>query len=346
MHNTIDHEAKPPIVAERVRMPDPLRAGRFNALGEEDPEGNLFVGMGSGICHTWAAFSEPLAPGQRGEMTFTNMPGSYVNTGNFTEWVPGPPGYSFHAIERKTIGMPPGSKYEPKPDEIGPDTTPMQIEEGIWDLEVHVFEKGPDEDPTIVHGVEDNHLMTNMNGDPWIITRYNALFRGMNFEQHGQWGYDPNTEKYHASWLKTVQANLGVFEGDYDKRRRVLTIIGESRNCFGEKGPDGKVLVVREKRVTTYVNSHEKTYEVYQQEKKGRPWAKRDFIIGRKRRPATDVNVPRVGDGRFSLIALQRGLHEARVIGRNTHHAGLPAAAGVVMLGPAWNALYKSTLRL
>ncbi len=349
MHKTIDPSVNPPVLRNEVTLPEPLRAGRFNNAGEEDPAGHLFIGMGSGICHVWAHFGKQLKAGQRGEMTFHQVPGAYVNTGNFTEWIAGPDGDSFHAGVRKSLGMPPGSKGGPLTS-IGPDTLPMDLDEGVWDVEVEVYEKGPDAEPTMVYGVEKNHKMRNIKGDKWVVSSYTAPFQGGTFEHHGIWGYDPNTGKYHGGWVKTVQANQSLFEGEYDPAQRLLTWVGRTRNCFGETDATGKVIMVDEHRIIRYLDRSTKTMEVYQSlPGKSGEFVKRDFLTARRRTPQSEIgstNVPSVGIGRLSLVALQRGWREARVIGRNTHDTGLQAAAGLVMLGPAWDQLYSSTLRL
>lgn len=334
----------------QVRLPETLEAGRFDDKGKKDSGGDVFIGMGSGICHVWARFPQALAAGQQAEMTFTGVPGAYINTGNFTEWTPGPPGYSFHAIVRKPLGMPPGAKFRGPLEEIGPDTTPMEIDEGTWDVEVEVLTEGPEGEPEIAHGVETNRLVRNIAGDLWLVSAYEAPFRGTTFEQHGIYGYDPNTGHYHASWVKTVQANLAVYQGQWDVGKRLLTLEGKTRSCFGERGPDGKVALVTEQRIVRYQDRNSKTLEVWQTDPANPgEWLARDRVKARRRTdedPDTHVNVPRVGDGRMELVALQRGWQTARVVGRNAHRGALPAAAGLVMLGPAWNQLYGDTLRL
>lgn len=336
-------------VEQTVRLPETLSDGRYDDKGEKDPGGRVLIGMGSGICHVWAAFDGELRPGGTAAMTFEGVPGDYVNTGNFSAWAPGPEGYSFHAITRKPLPSIPGVKYPEPIDRIGPDTSPMRIDEGVWDIEVQVFDKGPDQPPTIVKGVERNHLMRNIVGDEWIVSNYTAPFMGT-FEHHGIWGFDPNTDKYHGSWVKTVQSNLSHFEGSWDAGRRILIFDGTTRNCFGERGPDGRVIIVREQRIIRYSDRNTKLMEVWQTKPGTSEWEKRDELVARRRTDQddrVDVNVPRLVDGgRMELVALQRGWQEARVVGRNGSGDRQATAAGLVMLGPGWNAVYGETLRL
>jgi hypothetical protein len=337
-------------IEQTVRLPETLADGRYDDEGKKDPGGRVFIGMGSGICHVWAAFEGDLRPGGTAAMTFERVPGDYINTGNFSAWAPGPEGYSFHAITRKPLPSTPGTKYPEPLERIGPDTTPMRIDEGVWDVEVKVFDKGPDQPPTTVMGVERNHLMRNMLGDEWIVSTYTAPFLGT-FEQHGIWGFDPNTGRYHGSWVKTVQSNLGIYEGTWDAQRALLTFDGRTRTCFGERGPDGKVIIVREQRIIRYSDRNTKSMEVWQTSPTGGgEWLKRDTLLARRRTDQddrVDVNVPKLIDGgHMELVALQHGWQEARVVGRNASDQKQAAAAGLVMLGPGWNAVYGDTLRL
>ena len=335
-------------IQKTVTLPKPLRAGRFDAEGKEDPAGNVFLGFGSGICHAWAVFDEELGPGDLAAMTFRGVPGDYVNTGNFSAWVPGPPGYSHHAIVRKILGSAPGSKFPEPLERIGPDTTPMRIDEGVWDVEVKVFDKGPDQPPTTVMGVERNHLMRNIVGDEWIVSNYTAPFMGT-FEHHGIWGFDPNTGKYHGSWVKTVQSNLSIFEGSWDPDRRLLTFDGTTRNCFGERDRSGRVIMVREQRIIRYSDRNTKRMEVWQTKPGSGEWEKRDDLVSRRRTDQDeryDVNVPNVAEDRMELVALQHGWQEARVVGRNASQERHSVAAGLVMLGPDWDAIFGDSMRL
>jgi len=297
----------------------------------------------------WGVFPGGLGPQQVGEMTFSNTFGSYALTGNFTEWIPGPPGYSPHAVLRKPVGAPLGKQPAP-PVEIG-DQTPAQIEAGDWDFEVHVFDKGPDQPPEIVHGAESNRLVPTVIGDDWFVERYEAIFQGLPFEQNGVIGWDPNKAKWVGTYVKTVQSNLGLFEGDYDKATRTLTLVGETRSCFGEKGPDGKILPAREKRVTKYIDMNTKQMSVHQQmpDKKGQftgDYIKRDETFATRRKPVEGVNIPCVGSALMTLISLQRARHEVKVVGKNSSNSHVYAAAGMVMLGPAWNAIFGEAVRL
>lgn len=317
---------------EEVKVPDEIKPGRYNQDGEPDDNGRLFLGMGSGIVHMWAVFEQPLRPGQMASMTFKNTFGSYSLTGNFTEWQPGPGAFSPHAITRKQLGDPLGS-------------SPLLAEEGEWVNNVSVFEHGPDQDPTPITGSEKNSLMRSFTGDLWVNSDYTAIFHGQPFKQYGIYGYDHNTKSYHAAWVKSAQSNLSLFEGDYDTATRTLTLNGETRNCFGKTDANGVVFIVKERRIIHYVDGNTKITEVFQQEDPGGPWIRRDKIYS-KRKGSGVGNVPHLADAPMVLVALQRGYHVVRVIGQNPGQSHRRAAAGMVMLGPQWNAVFSEDLRL
>jgi hypothetical protein len=346
MNGITNERSDPPMVVEYVRLPDVIEPGRYDALGRKDPEGNLFLGIGSGICHMWAVFRGGLKPGQLGAMTFSNVPGSYPLTGNFTEWLPGPPGYSPHAVQHKMLGDPLGTP-KPRPREIPPGTKPMDIEAGEWEDHVSVFEQGPDNPPTEVIGAEVNTLMRNIKGDAWIAHAYNAIFHGFPFAQHGIWGFDPNTGKYHASFVKTVQSNLSIFEGVYDEKTHTLTLEGDTRNCFGKTDDKGVIYMVKERRVIVYEDMDTKTMEVWQEDPPGEgKYVRRDHVVAKRRAPLKGGNVPHLSESPLSLVAVQRGHHLVKVVGQNTTASHRTCAAGMVMLGPQWLGIFKDSLRL
>jgi len=320
------------VVVEECKAPDEIKPGRYNQDGQPDERGRMFLGMGSGIVHMWAVFEQPLKPGQMAAMSFKNTFGSYSLTGNFTEWQPGPGPFSPHTIMRKQLGDPLGC-------------SPLLAEEGEWVNQVSVFEHGPDQDPTPVTGSEKNSLMRSFTGDLWVNSDYTAIFHDMPFKQYGIYGYDHNTRKYHAAWVKSAQSNLSLFEGEYDPATRTLTLDGETRNCFGKTDAQGVVFKVKERRVIRYLDRNNKVTEIFQEEEPGGRWVLRDKIYS-KRKGFNIGNAPMLGDTPMELVALQRAYRVVRVVGRNTSDSERWAAAGMVMLGPQWNEVFKDDLRL
>ena len=83
----LGRQAEPPVLIEYIRMPDEIVTGRFNAAGKPDQEGNLFITV-KDTAFIWGVFTQMLLAGQRGEMTFTNLPDTFLVGGTFTQWDP------------------------------------------------------------------------------------------------------------------------------------------------------------------------------------------------------------------------------------------------------------------
>jgi len=82
-----DLKADPPVMVDYVRLPDEILTGRYDALGEKDDDGNLFISV-KDTSFIWAVFSYNLQAGQRGDMVFTNVPGTFLIGASFNEWDP------------------------------------------------------------------------------------------------------------------------------------------------------------------------------------------------------------------------------------------------------------------
>ena len=81
------YQSDPPVLVEYIRMPDEIVTGRFNSAGHEDPEGNLFITV-KDTSFIWGVFTQTLLSGQRGEMTFTNVPETFLVGATFSQWDP------------------------------------------------------------------------------------------------------------------------------------------------------------------------------------------------------------------------------------------------------------------
>jgi hypothetical protein len=106
-----DNGADPPVLTEYIRLPDMtplpdpyaqimggpapyLEPGLYDAYGkklgglkEKIPEARLVIEF-AGVSLVWGIFSTPLLAGQRGDMVFTNVPGTGPQTPFFNEWDP------------------------------------------------------------------------------------------------------------------------------------------------------------------------------------------------------------------------------------------------------------------
>jgi hypothetical protein len=82
-------ESAPPMVVERVRLPDNPGPGRYNAKGEADPNGNVFVVFAGPTAHAWAVFTRNLLPNQFAAMIFENVAGSGLLDSIVSQWIKG-----------------------------------------------------------------------------------------------------------------------------------------------------------------------------------------------------------------------------------------------------------------
>jgi len=80
-------KADPPVLVEYIRLPDTIATGRYDAQGRKSDSGNLFITVRD-TAFLWGVFSQPLKAGQRGEMVFTNAPGTFLVGISFNEWSP------------------------------------------------------------------------------------------------------------------------------------------------------------------------------------------------------------------------------------------------------------------
>lgn len=80
-----DIKADPPISVEYIRLPDEIVTGRYDVLGQKSPYGNLFITV-KDTAFIWGVFKHALNAGQRGDMIFTNVPGTFLVGVSFTQW--------------------------------------------------------------------------------------------------------------------------------------------------------------------------------------------------------------------------------------------------------------------
>lgn len=79
--------SEPAALVEYIRLPDAIETGRYDNQGRKSDTGNLFITVRD-TAFLWGVFSQPLRAGQRGEMVFTNAPGTFLVGISFNEWNP------------------------------------------------------------------------------------------------------------------------------------------------------------------------------------------------------------------------------------------------------------------
>ncbi|HEV2990757.1 MAG TPA: hypothetical protein VG759_20130 [Candidatus Angelobacter sp.] len=79
-------KADPPALVDYIRLPDEIVTGRFGNAGKpsDDPV-SLYITV-KDTSFMWGVFSYKLEAGQRGEMIFTNVPGTFLVGICFNEW--------------------------------------------------------------------------------------------------------------------------------------------------------------------------------------------------------------------------------------------------------------------
>ena len=80
-------KAEPPVLVEYIRFLDEIITGRYDAYGSESPTGNLFITC-KGTAFSWGVFTRTLNAGQRGDLIFTNVPGTFLVGVSFSQWDP------------------------------------------------------------------------------------------------------------------------------------------------------------------------------------------------------------------------------------------------------------------
>jgi len=107
----------------------------------------------------------------------------------------------------------------------GPELQRLKKLEGTWEAMVKTGE-----------GESKGTMTYKMElGGLWLVSNFKGEFGGQTFQGKGLDGYDPIKKKYVSVWVDSMSPTLMVFEGNFDKERKVFTQIGEG------PGMDGKM---------------------------------------------------------------------------------------------------------
>ena len=130
----------------------------------------------------------------------------------------------------------------PKP---GPEHEVLKKLEGTWDATMKFG------------GAESKGTMTyKMDlGGLWLVSSFEGEFAGMKFSGKGLDTYDAAKKKYVGVWFDSMSTTPMLMEGDYDKSRKALTMIGDG------PGPDGKP--TKWKSVTEMPDNDNMTFHMY-----------------------------------------------------------------------------------
>lgn len=93
-------------------------------------------------------------------------------------------------------------------------------------------------------------------GGLWLTSDFQSDFGGMKFQGKGMDGYDPAKKKYVSVWVDSLTTAPMLFEGDFDKAGKTLTMTCNSTV------PGGTAPAVW-RSVTTIVDNDNHTFEMY-----------------------------------------------------------------------------------
>jgi hypothetical protein len=71
-------------------------------------------------------------------------------------------------------------------------------------------------------------------GGFWLQHHFKGEFAGAPFEGRGLTGYDPRKKKYISTWADSMEPNLLLMEGNFDKDGKTYTENGESPGMDGQ----------------------------------------------------------------------------------------------------------------
>ena len=112
-----------------------------------------------------------------------------------------------------------------------PELDLLKRDVGKWDCTIKVWPE-PEAKPQVSKGSESSRMF----GGYWLITEFKGTMMGMDFQGHGNYGYDNRAKKYVGTWIDTLGPYMMHTEGTYDEKTETLTVAGDS------PGPDGKTM--------------------------------------------------------------------------------------------------------
>lgn len=112
----------------------------------------------------------------------------------------------------------------PKP---GPEQAMLLEHVGTWDaVVITVGEDGKEQRDT-------GKMTTEKRGEFHTLDSYEGKFMGMPFTGTGINSYCPLRKKYMTTWVDSMAPSPMVLIGDFDKKTKTLTMVGE---CVGMSG--------------------------------------------------------------------------------------------------------------
>lgn len=129
----------------------------------------------------------------------------------------------------------------------------LQQDVGVWDAEMKMWMAPEGGEPMPAKGVEENVLMA---GGSWLLSDFEGNFGGQDFTGRGQFGYDPQQQKYIGTWVDSMSPYMMTMKGTYDADSKTLTMFGENTNP-----QTGQPMYT--KAETRYVSDNERVMTMY-----------------------------------------------------------------------------------
>jgi hypothetical protein len=127
----------------------------------------------------------------------------------------------------------------------GPEHAWLKKMEGTWASSMNMG--GMESKGSIVYKMELGGL--------WLTSKMEGDLFGQKFTGQGMDGYDPAKKKYVGIWVDSMGAAPVVMEGDYDKEKKMLKMLGTG------PGPDGKSIQYRS--VTEYPDDDTMNFKMF-----------------------------------------------------------------------------------
>ena len=157
----------------------------------------------------------------------------------------------------------------PKP---GPEHELLKQSEGVWDT-VSEFTEQPGAPTMTSKGVG---TVTMGGGGFWAIGDFKGDFAGEPFHGHSVDGYDQGKKKYVSLWVDSMASYMAVFEGDYDKEKKLLTMTTETPDPVTGK-------LMKWKGVTHFIDKDNHTWTGYMPTPDGKEFASMKVTYKRKK---------------------------------------------------------------
>ncbi|MFK7766498.1 MAG: DUF1579 domain-containing protein [Mariniblastus sp.] len=107
-----------------------------------------------------------------------------------------------------------------------PEYDVLKKDLGEWDIEITNFASGA---PEVTKGSET----TTMLGEFWLISNFKGTMMGLDFQGHGNTGYDAESKKYVGTWIDSLSPGMMQMKGDYDKESESMTLVGMAPGMDG-----------------------------------------------------------------------------------------------------------------